>query len=245
MAVFRTGNPTLRDSAFRDVARVAGGGVMTLQGTVNKTGISLLIVIAGAALTWNMAQPAPLVLLGALGGLVTALVTAFKKTWAPYTTPLYAALEGLFLGGVSAMYEAQYEGIVVMAVGLTLGTLAALLAAYTSGLIRASENFKLGVAAATGAIFLVYLASMLLGFFGVRIPYIHDAGPIGILFSVIVVGIAAMNLVLDFDFIERGAQGGAPRYMEWYAAFGLLVTLIWLYIEILRLLSKIMGRSKR
>jgi uncharacterized YccA/Bax inhibitor family protein len=239
----RSGNPALTDAAFRGLAGT-GEGVMTLEGTVHKTGLSLLIVLAGAAITWNMAQPVLLMILGALGGFVLALVISFKKTAAPYLTPAYAFLEGLFLGGVSAMYQAQYQGIVIMAVGLTLGTLTALLAAYSAGLIRATENFKLGVFAATGGIALLYMVSMVMGMFGKRIPFIHEAGPIGIGFSVVVVVIAALNLVLDFDFIERGAASGAPKYMEWYGAFGLLVTLVWLYLEILRLLSKIMGKKR-
>jgi len=240
----RTGNPALTDASFRGLAGT-GEGVMTLEGTVHKTGLSLLIVLAGAAITWNMTQPVLLMILGALGGLVLALVIAFKKTAAPYLTPAYAFLEGLFLGGVSAMYQARFKGIVIMAVGLTLGTLTALLAAYSARLIRATENFKLGVFAATGGIALLYLVSMVMGMFGKRIPFIHEAGPIGIAFSAVVVIIAALNLVLDFDFIERGAASGAPKYMEWYGAFGLLVTLIWLYLEILRLLSKIMGKDRR
>lgn len=248
MAMLRSGNPALRADTFRGVTRAAGEAAMTLQGTVNKTGLSLLILLAAAAFVWNRAFSggvvAPFILLGVFGGFIVALVTVFKKVWAPYTTPVYAALEGLFLGGVSATYEAQYPGIVLNAVALTFGTLAALLAAYSTGLIKASENFKLGIFAATGAIALLYLVSMALGFFGVRIPYIHESGPIGIGFSLFVVTIAALNLVLDFDFIERGAEAGAPKYMEWVGAFGLLVTLIWLYLEFLRLLAKLQSRKR-
>jgi uncharacterized YccA/Bax inhibitor family protein len=242
--MMRSGNPALQESTFRGVTAAYGEGTMTLQGTVNKTGISVLIVAACAAVTWNMENPSILMLLGVFGGFGVGLLTAFKKTVAPYTTPIYAALEGLFLGGISRIYEVKFHGIVIMAVGLTLGTLAALLAAYTSRLIRVTENFRLGVFAATGGIAIFYLISMVLGFFGIRIPYIHESGIIGIGFSLFVVTIAALNLVLDFDFIERGAAHGAPKFMEWYAAFGLLVTLVWLYLEILRLLAKIMGKSK-
>jgi uncharacterized YccA/Bax inhibitor family protein len=240
-AIMRSGNPALSDTTFRGLPRV-GDETMTIQGTVNKTGIALLVVVAGAAITWNTGSPI-LMLVGVIGGLILGLVTAFKKTVAPYTTLPYAFLEGLFLGGISRIYEQQYEGIVPMAVGLTLGVLAALLFAYKSRLIRVTENFRLGVMAATGGIAIFYLISFGLSFFGIRIPYIHESGPIGILFSLAVVGIASMNLVLDFDFIERGSTMGAPRFMEWYGAFGLLVTLIWLYLEILRLLSKIMGKG--
>ena len=242
--MFRTGNPALKESTFRGVSRAVGEEAMTLQGTVNKTGISLLILLAAAAFVWNSANPQPFVLVGLVGGLVTALVTVFKNTAAPVTTPLYAAFEGLLLGGLSLVFEARYPGIVVNAVALTFGTLAVLLVAYSSGLIRPSENFKLGIVAATGGVALLYFVSIVMGFFGKSIPFIHDSGPIGIAFSLFVVGLAALNLVLDFDFIERGAAMGAPRYMEWVGAFGLLVTLVWLYLEILRLLAKLQDRRR-
>ncbi|HLA79153.1 MAG TPA: Bax inhibitor-1/YccA family protein [Vicinamibacteria bacterium] len=244
MALFRTGNPTLGTHSF-DVPRVHGEDAMTLPGTVNKTGISLLLLLGAAAFTWNQTASPIFIIVGALGGFVVALVTSFKREWAPITTPIYAVLEGLFLGGLSLTYERRFPGIVINAVGLTFGTLAALLLAYRSGLIKATENFKLGVFAATGGIALLYLVSMGLGFFGVRIPFIHGSGIIGIGFSLFVVGLAALNLVLDFDFIERGAEAGAPKYMEWYGAFGLLVTLVWLYLEILRLLAKLQSRDRK
>ncbi len=237
------------------------GEVMTLHSTVAKTAILLAILGAAAWYTWSLAMEALVglpeaagladgfaamrlwVLGGMIGGFVVAMVTVFKKTWSPVTAPLYAALEGLFLGGVSAMFEVAYPGIAFQAVALTFGTLFALLFAYRSGLIKATENFKLGVAAATGGIFLVYIVGWVMSFFGSGIPYIHESGTIGIAFSAFVVVIAALNLVLDFDFIEEGAARGAPKYMEWYGAFGLLVTLVWLYIEILILLSKLRGRN--
>ena len=242
--MFRTGNPALKESTFRGVARAVGEEAMTLQGTVNKTGISLLILLAGAAFVWNSAAPQPFILLGFAGGLVAALVTIFKRTAAPFSVPLYAGFEGMLLGGLSLMFEARYPGIVINAVGLTFGTLAVLLFAYSSGLIRPSENFKLGIVAATGAIGLLYLVSMGMSFFGKSIPLIHEASPIGIAFSLFVVGLAALNLVLDFDFIERGAAMGAPKHMEWVGAFGLLVTLVWLYLEMLRLLAKLQDRRR-
>jgi uncharacterized YccA/Bax inhibitor family protein len=242
--MLRTGNPALKESTFRGVSRAVGEEAMTLQGTVNKTGISLLILLAAAAFVWNSANPQPFILIGLVGGLVTALVIVFKNRVAPVTTPLYAAFEGLLLGGVSLIFEARYPGIVINAVALTFGTLAVLLIAYSSGLIRPSENFKLGIFAATGAVGLLYLVSMVMGFFGKSIPFIHESGPIGIAFSLFVVGLAALNLVLDFDFIERGAAMGAPKYMEWVGAFGLLVTLVWLYLEILRLLAKLQDRRR-
>lgn len=240
----RTGNPALSEKTFRGLPRRAGE-TMTLGGTVNRTAIMLALVLVTAGWTWNQfyvtqnpAAVMPYMWIGIIGGLIAALVTVFKKTWAPITAPLYALLQGLALGGISAMFEARFPGIVMQAVGLTFGTLAALLLAYRSGLIKVTENFKLGVIAATGGIFLVYLVDIILRLFGIGIPFIHESGLIGIGFSVFVVIIAALNLVLDFDFIESGVSQGAPKYMEWYAAFGLMVTLIWLYLEILRLLAK-------
>jgi uncharacterized YccA/Bax inhibitor family protein len=240
----RSGNPALTADSFRDFG-VPASEVMTVSGTVNKTALSLVILVATASFTWSSTAEGAIsgwTLAGVFGGLIVAIVTVFKKEWAPITAPLYAALEGLALGGISAVFELRYPGIVSQAVFLTFGTLGALLLAYRSGLIRATENFKLGVFAATGGIALVYLLSFVLGFFGIQIPLIHSNGLFGILFSVFVVVIAALNLVIDFDFIEEGAERGAPRYMEWYAAFGLLVTLVWLYLEILRLLSKLQSR---
>jgi len=253
----RSGNPVLKDSTFLDL----GSGtvvssdreVMTLAGTVNKTGILLLLTVMTAAYAWSQIEFGMDAVPGAgfsaylwgglIGGLIFAFATIFKKTWAPVTAPLYALSEGLFLGAISAMYNHLYNGIVQQAVLLTFGTLFALLFAYRSGLIKASENFKLGVVAATGGIALVYLATIILGFFNVNIPLIHESGLIGIGFSLFVVVIAALNLVLDFDFIETGAAQRAPKYMEWYGAFGLMVTLVWLYLEFLRLLAKLQSRD--
>ena len=220
---------------------------MTINGTVLKTGALLFVLVCGAVFTWNrfaaVGNAGPWMIVGGLGGFIVAFVTFFKHQWAPVTAPLYAGLEGLFLGGVSAMYEAQFGGIVFNAVCLTFGTLFSLLFVYQVGWIKVTQNFRLGVAAATGGIMVFYLVSMILGLFGVSVPLIHSTGIMGIGFSLFVVAIAAMNLVLDFDFIEHGSEAGAPKYMEWYAAFGLLVTLIWLYIEILRLLLKFYRRD--
>ena len=239
----RSGNPVLGEGTFGRERVLPGAETMTIAGTVNKTALIFAILLVTATFTWNQGPAAgALILIGVIGGLVVALVTVFKKTWAPMTAPIYAALEGLALGGISAVFESRYPGIVSQAVFLTFGTLAALLIAYRSGWIKATENFKLGVVAATGGIFFVYLISFVLSFFGVSIPLIHGSGVFGILFSVFVVVIAALNLVLDFDFIEQGAEQGAPKYMEWFAAFGLMVTLIWLYLEVLRLLSKLQQR---
>ncbi|MEQ1861230.1 MAG: Bax inhibitor-1/YccA family protein [Chthoniobacteraceae bacterium] len=240
----RTANPALRSDTFTSTQVGIGEEPMTIAGTVQKSFTLLAITMLTAGLTWTRAGAltTPLLIGGAIGGFIVALVLCFKKTWAPALAPAYALLEGLFLGGLSKQYEAAFGGIVLQAVMLTFGTFLALLATYQAGFIRATENFKLGIVAATGGIFVVYLLTFVLGFFGIHIPYIHGSGPIGIGFSIVVVIIAALNLVLDFDFIEKGAENRAPRYLEWYAAFGLLVTLVWLYIEILRLLAKLRQR---
>jgi uncharacterized YccA/Bax inhibitor family protein len=248
----RSGNPVLKESTFLDIGSgsvvTRDGQAMTLNGTVNKTGFLLLLTILTAAFAWSqtfndageMLPAAKMYIFGgAIGGLVLALVTTFKKEWSPVTAPLYALVEGFFLGALSAMYNAQFQGIVLQAVMLTVAIAFALLFAYRSGMIKATENFKLGIVAATGGIMLIYLATIGLRFFGMDIPYIHESGIIGIGFSLFVVVIAALNLVLDFDFIESGVEAGAPKYMEWYGAFGLMVTLVWLYVEILRLLAKL------
>jgi uncharacterized YccA/Bax inhibitor family protein len=247
--LMRTSNPALNERVFQG-ERAVLGDTMTLQGTVNKTGVLLICVIATAAWTWNLFLHShspqtvmPLALLGGIGGLIVAMVTIFKKQWAGITAPIYALLEGLVLGSISAILEVRFPGIAIQAVSLTFGTLVILLLAYRSGLIAVTEKFRLGIIAATGGIALFYIVEIVLGFFGIHFTAINGSGVIGIGFSVFVVIIAALNLVLDFDFIETGVRVGAPKYMEWYGAFGLMVTLIWLYFEILRLLSKIRSRE--
>lgn len=252
-SAIRTGNPALGSSTFEKVAHSSlGEGAMTLQGTVNKTGLLTLIVLVAAMFSWTKFFTNPqagaeavqsYAALGAIGGFIFGMVTVFKMEWAPITAPIYALLQGLFLGGISALFETQYPGIAIQAVGLTFGVMIAMLVAYSSKLIKVTENLKLGIVSATGAIAIYYLISIVLGLFGIKAPLINDNGWMGILFSLLVVGIAAFNLVLDFDFIEKGVEQGAPKFMEWYAAFGLLVTLIWLYVEILRLLSKLRSRN--
>lgn len=239
----KSGNPALNDKTFDTTEPFAEP--MTLSGTVNKTAILLALMLITAMWTWGRffetnspAAVAPLMWGGVIGGAVLALITVFFKRAAPYTAPMYALLEGLAIGGISAFYEVKFHGVVIQAVGLTFGTLFCLLMAYKSGLIRATENFKLGIVAATGAIAVLYLVDLGFMFFGKPIGFIHEGGTFGILFSLVVVVIAALNLVLDFDFIESGVEAGAPKYMEWYGAFSLLLTLVWLYLEILRLLSK-------
>ena len=250
MALMKTSNPALNRMDFsQDGQIIDAENAMTLQGTVNKTGVLLILLAIPATLTWNMVRTdptssaMPIAIVAAICGFIVALVTIFKKEWSGFTAPVYSILEGLFLGAISAIFEARYHGIAIEAVGLTLGTLLAMLIAYSSGLIRPSENFKMGIVAATGGIALLYVSTMVLGFFGVQIPYIYGNGPIGIAFSLFVVGLAALNLVLDFDLIESAVAARAPKYMEWYGAFGVMVTLIWLYLEMLRLLAKISSRD--
>ncbi|HEX6879394.1 MAG TPA: Bax inhibitor-1/YccA family protein [Terriglobales bacterium] len=248
MALFsKTSNPALRADSFRG-AGISYGDTMTMPGTVNKTGILLLCAIATSAWTWNRFHTAPesvgpLILAGTIGGFIVGLVTIFKKQWSPITAPLYALLEGLVLGSISSMLELRYPGIAIQAIGLTFGTLIALLIAYSARIVRVTDKFRLGVVAATGGIALFYLVEFILGFFGIRFTAVNGSGLIGIGFSVFVVIIAALNLILDFDLIESGARAGAPKYMEWYGGFALMVTLIWLYMEVLRLLVKLRSRD--
>ena len=242
----RSSNPTLNDKTYEGLR--ATGLPMTINGTITRALVLLVLVVVSGAFTWDkiklgdVADAFQWALAGLIGGLVFCLVTVFKKEWSPVTAPIYAICEGLLLGAVSALMEARFKGIVVDAVLLTFGTLFCLLLAYRSGLIKATRNFVLGITAATGAICLVYLVGWIMAMFGKSIPYIHEGGWVGIGFSLFVVTIAALNLVIDFDLIERGEAVGAPKYMEWYGAFALMVTLIWLYLEILRLLSKLRNR---
>lgn len=258
----RTGNPALNANTFenfgvyRQDAAVTPAGAMTILGTVHKTLFLLALALASACFTWSqtaalaeadagaaVGSVAGWVMGGAIVALVAGFVICFKHTWAPFLAPVYAIAEGLLLGGISAGFEARYPGIVVQAVGCTFGTLACLLLAYQSGMIRATENFKLGIVAATGGIALLYLVTFVAGLCGFPLfSSLYGSGLVGVGFSVVVVAIAALNLVLDFDFIEQAAERGAPKYLEWYGAFALMVTLVWLYLEILRLLAKLNDR---
>ena len=259
MPLMKTSNPALGENTFRGDSGGGGYGYgaidatarMTISGTVNKTGILMICAFATAAWTWyrfmetrDISQVAPMMTIGLIGGFIVAMVTTFKRQWAPVTAPIYALLEGMALGGISAMFDLRYPGIAIQAVALTFGTLTALLLAYSSRVIKVTQKFQLGVIAATGGIMLFYFLQMILGFF--HVPFlssVNGGGPIGIGFSLIVVAVAALNLVLDFNFIEQGVNLGAPKYMEWYGAFGIMVTLVWLYLEILRLLSKMRSRN--
>ncbi len=257
--MIRSSNPTLSPDVFQRSRDGLATETMTVSGTVNKCFVLLLIVLATATWSWQetlkvfLAQSAEgavsgaggfpiLVLGGAIAGVILALVTVFFKKLSPYTSPAYAVAEGLLLGGLSAVMEQRYPGIVFQAVLGTFGTFFFMLFLYRSNYVRATDGFKRGMAAALGGVFFVYLITMILGFFGKHIPYIHESGPIGIGFSVVVVGIAAFSLILDFDQIESGERVRAPKFMEWYGAFALLVTMVWLYLEMLRLLAKIRDR---
>jgi uncharacterized YccA/Bax inhibitor family protein len=245
--LFKTSNPALNEKTFEGRVAVAGEA-MTLQGTVNKTGVLLLCVVITSAWTWGIAHSQapeaalPWMMGGLVGGLVFALATIFKKEWSPITAPVYALCEGLVLGGISALLERTYPGIAIQAMGLTFGVTAVMLMLYRTGVLRATPKFTVGVVAATGGIFVVYMVDLVLGMFGRHVPLLNSSGPLGIGVSAVIVIIAALNLILDFDFVETGVHARAPKYMEWYGAFGIMVTLVWMYMEILRLLGKMRQR---
>jgi len=246
----RSSNPVMSGSIYNKVgSAAAGSGAMTINGTINKIGIMLLLVIASAGYTWSMVmgqdpgRAGTLAIVGAIGGFIMAMVTVFRPQSSAITAPIYAILEGLFLGAISSTINAAYPGVAFQAVLLTIGTLFTMLFLYRSGRIRATPRFRRGVMMATGAVFFAYLFSWILGMFGMPVGFLHSAGPLGIVINLVIIVIAALNLIMDFDFIEKGSQMGAPKVMEWYGAFGLIVTLIWLYIEFLRLLSRFAGRD--
>ena len=246
---FATSNPALNANTFERRFPSASEG-MTLQGTVNKTGVLLLCASASAAWTWWLSRTdSPAVALclwgGVIGGLVFAIATIFKKEWAPVTAPIYALCEGLALGGISAALNQAYPGIALQAFGLTVAVTAVMLLLFTSGAIQATPRFTVGVIAATGGIFLFYLVDFVMGFFGHHVSLLYSNGPWGIAFSAFIVIVAALNLILDFDLVQTGVRAGAASYMEWYSAFGIIVTLVWMYIEILNLLSQVRGQRTR
>lgn len=252
MSKMRSGNPVLNNSTF-DAFRSQSYGasnVMTIQGAATKTLILLGLCVGTASMTWGMVkgqavgQAYPWIIGGMIGGLVLGFITQFKPTWSPITAPLYAMAEGLALGGISAAFELRFHGIVFQALTGTFGTTFALLMAYQTGIIKATQNFRLGLFAATGGIMIMYLVMFVLRISGIYDANLMSMGLWGLAISAFVVVIAALNLVLDFDYIENAANQGAPKYCEWYGAFGLMVTLVWLYVEILRLLAIIAGRSR-
>lgn len=233
-------NPAFSEKTFTKIDITDSGDVMTVQSTLTKVGILLFILIASSAVSWiglleGWSIAPMLIPAGCIGGLLCAIVLAFKKEWAPQLAPTYALLEGLAIGAISAIFQ----DLAFMAAGLTFGVVLIMWFLYKTKILQATQGFIFGVTAATGAIFLLYMLTWILGMFGISVPYIHEGGKIGIIFSLVVVTIAAMNLIIDFHLIEQGAAMRAPKYMEWYSAFGLMVTIIWLYLEILKLLAKI------
>jgi uncharacterized YccA/Bax inhibitor family protein len=253
MELFKSGNPTLSEKRFTDsVSGSAGYEVMTVRGTLHKFGLLFLVLMSTSFYSWvqfdNGANVVPMIWIGAIGGLVVALILMFKKHWAPFLAPVYALLEGLFLGAVSAMYNYTFAetapNLVMNSVLLTFGVCAAMYLLFSSRIIKVTNTFRSIMLVATAGIAIFYLIAMVLRMTGVaELSFIHEGTTFGILFSVFIVAIAALNLILDFDMIEKGAEAGAPKYMEWFGAFGLMVTIIWLYLEILRLLSKISSRK--
>lgn len=252
MALFKSGNPALGEKTFKSITFTDTSNAMTVKGTLNKLGFMTIMLVAGAAFSWKAfydgaSYAQALMWVGAIGGLVVALIMAFKKEWSPFLAPAYGVLEGLFLGAISATYDYLFAermpNIIFNAVALTLGTVVAMFLLYRFQIIKATERFKSIILTATVAIGIFYLVIMVLRLFGVAVPFMHDSSPLGIGISLVIVGIAAMNLILDFDMIEKGAEHGAPKYMEWYGAFGLMVTIVWLYLEILRLLSRFASKN--
>ncbi len=247
----KSSNPVLQNNAFRAVGiETVQSEKMTIKGTAIKGVILLMLALVSALWTWqkffiskNPQAIIPYMVIGSIGGLVCAMITIFKKEWSPITAPIYAILEGFAIGGISAFFEAQYPGIAIQASSLTFGTFLVMFILYSSNIIPVTEKLKMGITAAVGGIAIIYFISFIMSFFGASLSFINGSGPIGIGFSLLVVGIAAFSLLLDFDIIKQGELQGAPKYMEWYGAFGVMVTLIWLYLEILRLLAKLRDRK--
>lgn len=255
MNISKSSNPVFKERVFAKDYDTSSE-VMTVNGTVNKTALMLLLVVAAAVFTWNkffaamgsgaengMQAVLPWLAVGGIGGFIAVLVTVFRPQSSGISAPIYAVFEGLLLGGLSAVFEMQYPGIVMRAVALTIAVFAAMLFLYRSGIIKVTNKFMMGVFAATAGVALVYFGSFIAGLFGANLSFLYGNSNLSIGISLVVVAIAALNLVLDFAFIERASDSGAPKYMEWYGAFGLMVTLIWLYLEILRLLSKLASRD--
>ena len=255
MAIFKSGNPTLTQKMFDKSMHIDASmqGTMSVRGAINKFGFLMLMVIAGAAYSWHLfaegqtGTVTTLLFVGVFGGLITAVAISFKPNWAGYLAPLYGLLEGLFIGGISAIMNAafaeKYPGLIMQAVGLTFGVAISMFLLYNFRIIKATEKFKSVIIMSTMGIGIFYLLTMVLRMFGVQVSFMYDSSLLSIGISLFVVAIAALNLILDFDMIEQGAERGAPKFMEWYGAFGLLVTLVWLYLEILRLLTKLGGRD--
>lgn len=241
---FESSNPYLNENTIQAHSDVAytEENKMTVSGAVNKTFFLGAILVAAAGISYTFTSPI-LTWGGAIGGLIVVIVAARNMQKSATYAPIYAALEGLFVGGITAMYAAAFQGIVLQAVTLTFAVFFAMLAIYKSGIIKVTKSFRTGVVMATGGVLVFYLASIVLGFFGINIPFLHEASPMGLVISLVILGIASLNLLLDFDFFEKGEEHGAPEYMEWYAGMGLLITLVWIYIEILRILAIFTSRD--
>ncbi len=254
MSLLKSSNPALTEKKFESeiAAGTYSGEVMTVRGTLNKFGFLTIMLVGSSFYSWKEfaegGNVMPLILIGALGGLGVAILFTFKKTWGQYLAPLYALLEGLFIGAISAMFSSAFAekapNLIINAVGLTFGVALGMFFMYRAGIIKATEKFKSIIISATVGIAIFYMIVLALRLFGFTgMAFLHEGSPIGILFSLVVVAVAALNLILDFDMIDKGSEMGAPKYMEWYGAFGLMVTIVWLYIEILRLLSKLSSRN--
>jgi len=250
MAIFKSGNPALSENVFQNTLALPGSEVMTERGTLNKFFFLFLMVMASASFTWKAfydgKNVTPWMIGAAIAGFIVAIVTTFNKSWSSYLAPVYGLLTGVFLGGISATYNNAFEktapGIVMQAVLLTFGAVIAMFLLYRFQIIKATEKFKSVIFVATAGIAIFYLLAIVLRLFKIDIAFIHEGSTLGIIFSLVVVAVAALNLILDFDMIEQGAKQGAPKYMEWYGSFALLVTIVWLYLEILRLLGKLSSR---
>lgn len=255
MEIFKSGNPTLSSKIFNTTIADQQQGIMTARGAMNKFGFLFLMVIAGATFTWHLYYQGkaetmmPLMLAGVFGGLITAVIITFKQKWAPFLAPLYGLLEGLFIGAISAivneMFAKKYPGIVIQSVGLTLGVAVAMFLLYNFRIIKPTQRFKSILFTATAGIAIFYLITLIVRMFGVQMDFMMmgNGSLLGIGISLFVVIIAALNLIIDFDVIEQGAEMGVPKYMEWYCAFALMVTIVWLYVEMLKLLSRLNSRN--
>ena len=245
MRQIQSSNPAFNSKAFKSATQSATAeGSMTIAGTVNKTILLTLLVLASASYTW-LNPSTTLMWVGIIGGLIAALVTSFKPNLSPISAPVYALLEGMALGGISLFISQNYGGgsIVFQAIASTIGVLFAMLFLYRTGIIKVNKKLRSGIMAATGGIALMYIINMVMGFFGGSFLSLQNTSLLMIGINLVIVGVAAFNLLLDFDFIERGAKSGAPKYMEWFGAFGLMVTLVWLYLELLKLLARLQSRD--
>jgi len=244
--MFSSSNPMFGEKMYQDPTLVPsdiiGSHTMTVQGAINKTLMLFGILLATSLIGFMYPHPF-LMIGGAIGGLIVVIISVFKKDKSPILAPIYAALEGFFVGGISFMYASMLNGIILQAVTLTFALLFLMLFIYKTGIIKVTSKFRMGVIMATGAIFVVYMLSWVLGMFGINIPFLHEGGTMGILISLGIIAIASMNLLLDFDNFDKGEEHQMPKYMEWFFAMGLIITLVWLYLEILRLLSKFSSRN--